>query len=45
MGFNFCTGNLFIQLAFVGSQRLCETETTSKKEPITSDIIKALFTK
>ena len=40
MGFNSPTDNLFAQL----SRRLCETETT-KKEPITSNMMKALVTK
>ena len=44
MGFNSPTENPFVQLAFEGCQRLCETETT-KKEPITSDRIKTLVTK
>ena len=44
MGFNCPTDNPFVQLAFEGYQRLCETETT-KKEPITSDTIKTLVTK
>ena len=44
MGFNSPTGNPFVQLAFEGCQRLCETETT-KKEAITSDMIKTLVTK
>ena len=44
MGFNSPTYNPFVQLAFDGCQRLCETETT-KKEPITSDMIKTLVTK
>ena len=44
MGFNSPTDNPFVQLAFEGCQRLCETETT-KKEPITSDMIKTLVTK
>ena len=44
MGFNFPTDNPFVQLAFGGCQRLCETETT-KKEPIASDMIKTLVTK
>ena len=43
MRFNSPT-NPLIQLAFKGCQWLCETETT-KKEPITSDIIKALVAK
>ena len=44
MGFNSPTVNPFVQLAFEGCQKLCETETT-KKEPITSDMIKTLVTK
>ena len=44
MGFNSPTDNPFVQLAFEGCQRLGETETT-KKEPITSDMIKTLVTK
>ena len=44
MGFNSPTDNPFVQLAFEGCQRLCETE-ASKKEPITSDMIKTLVTK
>ena len=43
-GFNSPTDNPFIQLALEGCQRLCETKTT-KKEPITSDMIKGLVTK
>ena len=44
VGFNSPIDNPFVQLAFEGCQRLCETETT-KKEPITSDMIKTLVTK
>ena len=44
MGFNSPTDNAFVQLAFEGCQRLCETETT-EKEPITSDMIKTLVRK
>ena len=44
MGFNTPTDNSFVQLAFERCQRLCGTETT-KKEPITSNMIKALGTK
>ena len=44
MGFNSPTDNPFVQLVFEGCQRLCETETT-KKEPITPDMIKTLVTK
>ena len=44
MKFNSPTGNSFVQLAFEGSQRQCKIETT-KKEPITSDIIKSTVTK
>ena len=44
MGFNSPIDNPFVQLAFKGCQRLCETETT-KKETITSDMIKTLVTK
>ena len=33
MGFNSPTDNPFVQLAFEGCQRLCETETTKKKNP------------
>ena len=44
MGFNSPTDNSFLQLAFEGCQRLCETETT-KREPMTSDMIKTLVTK
>ena len=44
MGFNSPTENPFVQLAFEGCQRLCETETT-KKEPITADMIKTLVTR
>ena len=44
MGFKSPTENPFVQLAFEGCQRLCESETT-KKEPITSDMIKTLVTK
>ena len=44
MGFNSPTDNPFVQLAFKGCQRLCEIETT-KKETITSDMIKTLVTK
>ena len=44
MGFNSLTDSPFVQLAFEGCQWLGETETT-KKEPITSDMIKTLVTK
>ena len=44
MGFNSPTENPFVQLAFEGCQQLCESEIT-KKEPITSDMIKTLVTK
>ena len=44
LGFNSPTDNPFVHLVFEGCQRLCETETT-KKEPITSDMIKTLVTK
>ena len=44
MGFNTPIDNPFVQLAFEGCQRLCETETT-KKEPITSHMIKSSVTK
>ena len=44
MGFNSPTDNSFVQLAFEGCRRSCETKTT-KKEPITSDMIKPLVTK
>ena len=44
MGFNSPTDNPFVQLAFKGCQWLCKTEAT-KKEPITSDMIKTLVTK
>ena len=44
MGFNSPTDNPFVQLAFEWCQRLCETETT-KKEPITSNMIKTLVKK
>ena len=44
MWFNSPTDNRFVQLAFEGCQRLCEAETT-KKEPITSNVIKTLVAK
>ena len=44
MTLNFPTNSSFIQFAFKGCQWLCEIETT-KKEPITFDIIKTLVTK
>ena len=44
MKFNSLTGNSFVQLAFKGCQRLCQTEGT-KKEPITFDMINTLLTK
>ena len=44
MLFNSPTDNSFVQLAFEGCHRLCETE-TAKNEPITSDIIRDLVTK
>ena len=44
VGFNSPIDNPFVQLAFEGCQRLCETETT-KKEPITADMIKTLVTR
>ena len=44
MGFNSPTDNPFVQLAFEGCQQLCAAKTT-KKEPITSSVIKALVTK
>ena len=44
MGFNSPTDNPFVQLPFEGCQWLCETETT-KKESVTSDMIKTLVTK
>ena len=39
MGFDSPTDNPFVQLAFRGCQRLCQSETT-KKEPITSEMMK-----
>ena len=44
MKFNSPTGNFFVQLAFKGCQRLCQTEGT-KKEPITFDMINTLLSK
>ena len=44
IGFNSPTGNPFVQLVFEGCQRLCQIETT-KKEPVTSGMIKTLVTK
>ena len=44
MGFKSPAENLFVQLAFEGCQRLCETE-ANKKEPITFDMMKTLVTK
>ena len=44
MEFNSPTDNPFLQLAFEGCQRLCETE-IPKKEALTSDMIKTLVTK
>ena len=44
IGFNYATEDPFVQSAFEGCQRLCERETT-KKELITSNMIKALVTK
>ena len=44
MEINSPTDNPFVPLAFEECQRLCETETT-KKELVTSDIVKALITK
>ena len=44
MGFKSPTDNLFVQLAFEGCQRLCETD-ANKKEPIAFDMIKTLVTK
>ena len=44
MGFNSPIDNRFVQLAFEGCQRLCDTETT-KTERVTSDMIKTLVTK
>ena len=41
MGFDSPTDNPFVQLAFDGCQRLCQSETT-KKEPVTSVMIKSL---
>ena len=41
MEINSPTENPFVQLAFEGCQRLCETQAT-KKESITSDMIMAL---
>ena len=44
MGFDSPTDNPFVQLAFRGCQRLCQSETT-KKEPITSEMMKSLVNK
>ena len=44
MGFDSPTDNPFVQLTFEGCQRLCQSETT-KKEPITSEMIKPLVEK
>ena len=44
MGFDSPTDNPFVQLAFEVCQRLCQSETT-KKVPITSQMIKALVNK
>ena len=44
MGFNSPTDNHFVLLAFEGCQRLCKTE-TSKKEPMTLDMVMTLVTK
>ena len=44
MGFDSPTDNPFAQLAFEGCQRLFQSETT-KKEPITSEMIKSLVSK
>ena len=44
MGFDSPTDNPFVQLTFEGCQRLCQSETT-KKEPITSEMIKSLVDK
>ena len=41
MEINSPTENPFVQLAFEGCQRLCETQAT-KKESITSHVIMAL---
>ena len=44
MGFDFPTDNPFVQLTFEGCQRLRQSETT-KKEPITSQMIKSFVNK
>ena len=44
MAFDSPTENPLMQLAFEGYKRLCQSETT-KKEPITSEIIKSLVNK
>ena len=44
MGFDSPTDNPFVQLTFEGCQRLCQSETT-KKEPITPEMIKSLVDK
>ena len=44
MGFDSSTDNPFVQLAFEGCQRLCQSEAT-KKVPITSQMIKSLINK
>ena len=44
MGFESPTDHPFVQLAFEGCQRLCKSETT-KKEPITSEMIKSVVQK
>ena len=44
MGFDSPTGNPFMLLAFEGCQRLCQSEIT-KKEPVTSEMMKSLVSK
>ena len=44
MEFDSSTDNPFVQLAFEGCQRLCQSETT-KKVPIISQMIKSLINK
>ena len=44
MGFDSPTDNPYVQLAFEGFQRLCQSKTT-KKESITSETIKSLVNK
>ena len=44
MGFDSPINNLFVQLEFEGCQHLCQSETT-KREPVTSEMIKSLVKK